>query len=297
MKTTTTKTARDRSRTRPDGERGPGPGARGGKSRRGERTSRPRPSTAPGTGAMQGLLGACTCSRCPSQPSRAVVPPDKLKEVVKALGAGEVSFDEFGAFTMRGQLIDQKYRPGRRDVGLDAIIVTLSTEAITLVHPKLYENGMLLLKDYFSHTKRTREILERARIAPAEGAIPLTFHDVLAWQIMKGPQRAADIAIPLARSLCRDSKGAERMACLLWKRDKKSKGYLAVTALIQRLSSKKESKTLQVRALPPRLRAAVRTGEPDRACACVGRRIAFGSSHAWVRIANAPFGWQESSLS
>ena len=214
---------------------------------------------------MQGLLGACTCSRCPSQPSRAVVPPDKLKEVVKALGAGEVSFDEFGAFTMRGQLIDQKYRPGRRDVGLDAIIVTLSTEAITLVHPKLYENGMLLLKDYFSHTKRTREILERARIAPAEGAIPLTFHDVLAWQIMKGPQRAADIAIPLARSLCRDSKGAERMACLLWKRDKKSKGYLAVTALIQRLSSKKESKTLQVRALPPRLRAAVRTGEPDRA--------------------------------
>ena len=200
---------------------------------------------------MQGLLGACACAQCPSQPSRAVVPPDKLKAVVKALGEGAVSFDAFGAFTMGGQMIDLKCRPGKRDLGLDAVIVTLSTEAITLVHPKLYENGMVLLKNYYSHTKLTRENLERARVAPVEGAIPLTFYDVLAWQIMKGPQRAADIAITLTRSLCRDSKAAARMSCLLWKRDKKSKGFLAVTALIQRLASKTESRSLQVCALPP----------------------------------------------
>jgi hypothetical protein len=203
---------------------------------------------------MQGLLGACACSQCPSQPSLAVVPPDKLKAVVKALGEGAVSFDVFGAFTMGGQIIDLKYRPGKRDCGLDTVIVTLSTEAITLVHPKVYENGMVLLKDYYSHTKLTRENSERARVAPAEGAIPLTFYDVLAWQIMKGPQRAADIAITLTRSLCRDSKAAERMSCLLWKRDRKSNGYLAVTALIQRLASKKESRSLQVCALPPAVR-------------------------------------------
>jgi hypothetical protein len=253
----------------------------------------PVTARAPGerdTGEMQGLLGACACSQCPGQPSRAVVPPDKLKAVVKALGEGAVSFDAFGAFTMGEQIIDLNCRPGKRDLGLDAVIVTLSTEAITLVHPKLYENGMVLLKDYYSHKKLTRENLERARVAPAEGAIPLTFYDVLAWQIMKGPQRAADIAITLTRSLCRDSKAAARMSCLLWKRDKKSKGYLAVTALIQRLASKKESRSLQVCALPPR--AACRASASYKAHSRASRRIAFGSLHAWVRIAKASFGWR-----
>lgn len=199
---------------------------------------------------MQNMVGACSCSMCPNQPSKAIVNAEKLKEVVKCLGAGEVSFDEFGTFTMNGQIIDQKYRPGKRDAGLDALVLTLSTEAVTLVHPKLYENGMLLLRDFYKHTKWTREKLERARVAPAEGAIPLTFYDALAWQIMKGPARAADIAISIARSVCRDAKNADRLACLLWKRDKKTKLYLGPTNLTSRLGSKGNSKTLQVLIRP-----------------------------------------------
>jgi hypothetical protein len=199
---------------------------------------------------MQNMLGACLCSMCPNQPSRAIVNTDKLKEVVKCLGEGEVSFDEFGTFTMHGQMIDQKYRPGKRDAGLDAIVLILSTEAVTLVHPKLYENGMLLLRDFYKHTKWTREKLESARVAPAEGAIPVTFFDALAWQIMKGPAKAADIAIGVARSVCRDAKNADRMACLLWKRDRKTKLYQGPTNLISRLGSKGISKALQVPVRP-----------------------------------------------
>ena len=195
---------------------------------------------------MQNMIGACACSRCPNQPSKAIVNADKLKDVFKCLGAGEVSFDEFGTFTMNGQMIDQKYRPGKRDAGLDAIILILSTEAVTLVPPRLYENGMLLLQDFYKHTKWTREKLERTRVAPSEGAIPLTFYDALAWQIMKGPAKAADIAISMVRCVCRDTKAADRMACLLWKRDKKSKLYLGATNLIARLGSKQNSKALQV---------------------------------------------------
>ena len=41
------------------------------------------------------------------------------------------------------------------------------------------------------------EKLERARVAPSEGAIPVTFYDALAWQIMKGPAKAADIGTVL----------------------------------------------------------------------------------------------------
>lgn len=206
-------------------------------------------------GSMQGLLGACSCSMCPSQPSKEIINGDKLKEIVKGLGAGEVSFDEFGTLVMNGKMVDQRYRPGGRDIALDATILTCSTEAITLVHPKLYENCMLLLERYYKHTKRTREKLERVRVASAEGAIPLTLYDALAWQIMKGPPRAADIAISITRLICRESKGADRMACLLWKRDKKSKSYQAISSLVSRLGGKKDPKSLQVCACyqPPAL--------------------------------------------
>ena len=143
-------------------------------------------------------------------------------------------------------MVDERYRPGKRDMGLDAIIVIMSTESVTLVHPKLYENGMNLLQRYYRHTKRTQDLLKRVQIAPVEEAIPLTFYDVLAWQIMRGPAKSADIAISLTRSMCREAKIANRMSCLLWKRDKKSKNYLAINNMIARLGTKKDPKSLQV---------------------------------------------------
>jgi hypothetical protein len=229
---------------------------------------------------MQGLLGACACSMCPSQPSKAVINGDKLKEVVKGLGAGEVSFDEFGTFVMHGKMIDQRYRPGGRDMALDATILTCSTEAITLVHPKLYENSMLLLGRYYKHTKRTREKLERARVAPAEGTIPLTFYDALAWQIMKGPPRAADIAISITRLICRESKGANRMACLLWKRDKKSKSYQAISSLVSRLGGKKEAKSLQVMRCASPCYPCMEQGN-NLTCACAAGGLCSHPCSSW----------------
>ena len=146
-------------------------------------------------------------------------------------------------------MLDPRNKPGGRNTVLDAIIVTMATEVVTLVHPKLYENGMLILQEYYRYTKRTREKLEQVRVASTLGAVPLTFYDALAWQIMKGPQRAADIAINIARSLCRDSRNACRMSCLLWKKDKKSKSYQGINTLISRLGGKRDSKILQVRIL------------------------------------------------
>ena len=62
---------------------------------------------------MQGVTGACTCSVCPTQPSRATVPPDTQQEVLSGLLNGELAPDGFGTLTRRGEYIDKKYRPGR----------------------------------------------------------------------------------------------------------------------------------------------------------------------------------------
>ena len=194
---------------------------------------------------MQGVTGACTCSVCPTQPSRATVPPDTQQEVLSGLLNGELAPDGFGTLTRRGEYIDKKYRPGRRDAGLDGVILALATESITLVPPKLYENGMLLMQRLYQHSKLTKQKLEKARVAPAEDSVPLTFYDALAFQIMKGPQRAANIAISLTRSLIRDAKAASRMSCLLWKKSKKDKAFLGIFNLLARLGSKQESFALQ----------------------------------------------------
>ena len=191
---------------------------------------------------MLGLVGSCTCSKCPIEPSSTIVPADKLKEIVKSLGAGEVKFDAAGNFFIDGQMVDQR----NRNWALETIIVVCSTESATLVHPGLYLNCMALLQKYYQHSKRTQANVKRVRISPIEGGVPLDFCNALAWQIMRGPPRAADVAICLTRILCRDQTNAKRMTCLLWKKDKQSKNYPGVSNLVSRLGQKSVSKDLEV---------------------------------------------------